>query len=389
MLPLPLSLRIFDSIDKISAENWQKITRADFPFGQHAFLLALEKSDCLGQRTGWFPQYLTVWDGDQLVGALPLYLKNNSYGEYIFDFAWAQAFESVGLNYYPKLTSAIPFTSATGSKLMFSEDLSAEGQLNVCRRLLMAAQELESQKSASSTHALFIREEEIPKFQSENFFIRHSFQYHWLNDGYKNFEDFQNRLRSKRKREMLRERDQALSSGLKISRLTGHDLTERHAQAMYLFYRSTVESKGGYLYLTPQFFQRIFFSMKDQILFVFAEDEDSNPVAGALNFFGPQTLYGRNWGCLKEHKSLHLELCYYQGIEFAIERSIRLFEAGAQGEHKFQRGFLPRLTYSAHHLQEPRLASAIKDFVEHEKRQIAGLFEEYRQQTPYSRAGLK
>lgn len=378
-------IKIFESLEKVSPEQWAKITPIDFPFASYSFLWALEKTGCLGHRTGWMPFYFTLWKSDQLLAAIPLYSKTNSYGEYIYDFAWAQAFESFGLSYYPKLTSAIPFTSATGPKILLAMNLSLEDRQSVSKMILSSMLEFFQESKSSSLHALFITEDEIPIFGDEGFFIRHSFQYHWVNDDYLQFSDFLQKLRSKRRKETTRERIQALVSGLRISRLTGSALKPRHADAMFHFYRNTAEKKAGFEYLTPDFFQKIFEQMKDQILFVFAEKQNGQPVAGALNFFGPKTLYGRNWGCLEEYKSLHLEICYYQGIEFAIERKIQLFEAGAQGEHKFQRGFLPRLTYSAHRIRDKTLSAAIGNFIEEEKRQIDLVFEDYRAQTPFSR----
>ncbi len=380
-----VDVKVFDSIEKIPADQWKNVVPLEFPFAQRAFLLALEQTDCLGARTGWVPIYLTLWESNELLAALPLFSKTNSYGEYIYDFAWAQAYDSVGLEYYPKFTTAIPFTSATGPKILFSKKLNEGNRHSVALKLISAAEELSQKVDVSSLHALFITQDEIPFFKAERFFIRHSFQYHWLNDDYESFTDFLQALRSKRRKEILRERNQVFESGLRISRLTGDHLTTAHAEAMYLFYESTAMKKGGFTYLTPDFFRQIFDTMRDSILFVLAEKPDGKPVAGALNFFGPTTLFGRNWGCLEEHKALHLEICYYQGIEFAIERKLQLFEAGAQGEHKFRRGFLPRLTYSAHKIRDSRLSQAIGNFIEEEKRQIEFIFEDYRQQSPFSR----
>jgi len=381
-------IKIFESLEKVPPGQWAKVAPMDFPFASYSFLWTLEKTACLGHRTGWLPCYVTLWNSEELLAAIPLYSKSNSYGEYIYDFAWAQAFESFGLRYYPKLTSAIPFTSATGPKILLAKNLSPEDRRSASKMILSSMLELFQESKSSSLHALFITEDEIPIFRDEGFFIRHSFQYHWGNEDYLQFSDFLQKLRSKRRKETTRERIQAQASGLRISRLTGSALKPSHAEAMFHFYRNTAEKKAGFEYLTPEFFLQIFEQMKDQILFVYAEKQDGQPVAGALNFFGPNTLYGRNWGCLEEYKSLHLEICYYQGIEFAIERKIQLFEAGAQGEHKFQRGFLPRLTYSAHRIRDKTLSTAIGNFIEEEKRQIDLLLEDYRAQTPFSRDPL-
>jgi predicted N-acyltransferase len=380
-----MKVEIFESIQKISFEAWQKLTTESFPFADYEFLLALEETGCLGSRTGWKPFYICCFIETRLAGAFLCFSKTNSYGEYIFDFAWAQAFESYGLRYYPKLVSAIPFTPATGPKLLLDSTLTGEKKLTVARLLLEKSQELKKSISASSLHALFIPETETSIFAQANFTIRHSFQYHWRNENFKDFPDFLSQLRAKRRKEIVRERRQALESGVKISRLTGDQLTPKHAELMYQFYTDTVGKMGGFAYLTKDFFRQVFLNMKHKILFVLAEKESGEPVAGALNYFGKDTLFGRHWGCVEDFKSLHFELCYYQGIEFAIEKKFSLFEAGAQGEHKFQRGFLPSLTYSAHQIDDPNLGPAIDEFIGEEKKQITLLFAQYGEQTPFSR----
>lgn len=373
-------IKIFHSLEEIPQEAWQKLEPKDFPFAKYEFLKALENNQCLGNRTGWNPAYLTAWSQATLVGAFLCYIKNNSYGEYIFDFQWAQAFQMQKLAYYPKLTSAIPFTPATGPKLLGNPESFAA--------LIRAAQALSLRLEMSSLHTLFIPPNEIETFKAEGFFLRHSFQYHWQNEGYKNFGDFLAKLRSKRRKEILRERSQAAASGMKIRRLTGSELTAEHAKAMHRFYLDTVQKMGGFDYLTQGFFEKVFEEMKDHILLVVAENSEGKMVAGALNYFGENTLFGRHWGCLEDYRSLHFEICYYQGIEFSIERGFKLFEAGAQGEHKFQRGFLPKLTYSAHQIAEPRLAKAIENFIEMEKLQISQLFADYEKSTPFSRDSI-
>ena len=367
-------------MESLSPKDWAGIESANFPFSSYSFLCALESTGCLGSRTGWVPFYLTAWQGATLVGALMTYLRSNSYGEYIFDFQWAQAYESQGMNYYPKLTAAAPFTPATGPKVLLSPVAPAGTRV----RLIAASQELAMKSELSSAHALFTEPQEHQDFLDAGFFLRHSFQYHWLNPGYFDFQDFLGRLRSKRRKEIQRERNQAHSLELKISRLTGDQLEAQHAEAMHRFYTSTVYKMGGYAYLTREFFLQVFETMKSQILFVGAQDPSGAWVAGALNYIGQTTLFGRHWGCLDEFKSLHFELCYYQGIEFAIERKLSLFEAGAQGEHKFQRGFNPRLTYSLHQMADPRMNLAIKNFVEMEKIQLSQMFEKYKEISPYS-----
>jgi predicted N-acyltransferase len=379
-----MTLEIYHSLNDISREDWQKITPVTFPFASYDFLNALETSGCLGARTGWQPFYLTARDARGLVGALVIYAKGNSYGEYIFDFAWAQAHETSGVDYYPKLVAAVPFTPATGPKLLFAEALLAPERSELAQQFLALVAKISAQVQSSSDHFLFITESETEYFQGQDYFLRHSFQFHWKNSDFKSFEDFLKSLKGKRRREILRERGQVAVTGLNIARLTGKDLTADHAKIMYQFYLSTIDKMSGINYLTLDFFNKIFATMSDKILLVLATTQEGLPVAGALNFFGRDTLFGRHWGCLEDYRSLHFELCYYQGIEFAIEKNFRLFEAGAQGEHKFQRGFLPSLTYSAHRIHNPKMDVAIRNHVEYEKGQLRALFTEYLEHTPFS-----
>jgi predicted N-acyltransferase len=381
-----MKIQIFKSLHEIPPSLWERLTPADFPFASYQFLSALEDSNCLGSRTGWTALYLTAWEGEDLLGAFPLFAKSNSYGEYIFDFNWAQAHEGLRIPYYPKLLAAIPFTPATGPKILLKAHITSTEKEHVSQELLKASCQLSEDLQMSSLHALFITAEEIPIFQKADFFIRHSFQFHWKNKGYLNFQGFLASLRSKRRKEILRERAQVSQSGVKIRRLTGSDLTAEHAQTMYRFYSDTIQKMGGFSYLTLKFFESVFSNMRDQILLVLATDSEGRAVAGALNFFGASTLFGRYWGCLEDYKSLHFEVCYYQGIEFALERGFQLFEAGAQGEHKFQRGFLPSLTYSAHRIKDIKLDQAIQSFVEHEKKDLKHLINDYLSHSPFSRA---
>lgn len=382
-----MAVRVSQTIEEIPELEWARIAPPAFPFADYQFFVSLEKSSSVGPRTGWLPFYLTTSDEQGLLAALVIYAKNNSYGEYIFDFAWAQAFANSGLRYYPKLVSAIPFTPATGPKLLFRADLSDAAASNArdvaASDLLRAARDLSSQMGASSIHALFLSPAELQYFEDDKLFLRHSFQYHWQNNHYVSFENFLSALTSKRRKEVLRERRQVASTGVSIERLTGSQILPEHADLMYEFYLSTLDKMGGHDYLTLDFFRRIFATMRDKILFVVASEPSGRIVAGALNYFGNDTLFGRNWGCIAEYRGLHFELCYYQGIEFAIERGFKLFEAGAQGEHKFTRGFLPQLTYSAHSIDHPMLDRAIRNFVDREKKEIASLFKTYEEHTPY------
>jgi uncharacterized protein len=378
--PHPLTIEVTESILGIVESDWNALSTGDFIFADYRFLAALEESGSLGRRTGWFPRYLIARRGDALVGALPLFAKTNSYGEYIFDWAWANAAEQVGDSYYPKLVAAIPFTPASGPKFLLHPKACAD----VREQLVRAAEEVLGVMRARSLHYLFITPVEAKALEDEGYMIRHSFQYHWKNEGWNDFEAFLASLRSKRRSEIRRERAGAQSHGLTFKTLTGDELTPEVAHLMTQLYRSQIEKMGGAAYLAPEFFALAFQKLKEQIVFMVAY-KDGEAVAGALNFRKGQTLYGRYWGCFAEYKNLHFELCYYRAIEWGLQNGIELFEAGAQGEHKFNRGFRPSLTLSAHRLENVDLARAVGAFISNEKEGLVELFEDYRQHDPFQR----
>lgn len=382
---LNIEIKISQSIAELDISQWQNLQDPRFPFAHYHFLKALENSDCLRTRTGWAPLYVTAHYNEELCAALILYGKTNSYGEYIFDFSWAQAHADFGIPYYPKLTSAIPFTPATGSKILISPLLPDSDRKAIFSLLIAKAKELTRSSNFSSLHFLFIPEAELSDYTNQGLFLRYSFQYHWKNKGYRNFDDFLFSLRSKRRREVVRERAQVAAQGVSVRHLTGQQLTPEYAKIMYQFYQSTLEKRAGVEYLTYEFFEEVFKTMRNHILLVVAFAADQ-PVAGALNFIGSDTLFGRYWGCNDEYRALHFELCYYQGIDYCIQNGLHLFEAGAQGEHKFQRGFLPAWTYSAHLIQHEVLSGAIQNFALREKAQLNAVFAEYNEHSPFSRA---
>ena len=374
--------RLF-SIEGVDEVAWRALEPPDFPFFDFEFLRALERSGSIGGASGWSPIYIVCKDKGRILGTLCLYLKTNSYGEYIFDWGWAQAYRQHGLPYYPKLVAAVPFTPATGPKLLVRPNAD---RVEVTHALLDAAQELGEERRVSSSHALFLPEEELEEFEERGFAVRHSLQFHWRNRGYDAFSDYLDALEGKRRRQVTRERRQLRDEGLEIERLTGEALSPEHAAMMYRFYTSTLDRKWGVPYLTRSFFDEVFRRMGDRILLVLARDaEAGRPVAGALNFFKGQALYGRYWGASEERRNLHFELCYYQAIEFAIERRLALFEAGAQGEHKLARGFLPSLTYSAHAIHHPGFRRAIERYIAEEKEMLAEDVAMYNRHAPYKR----
>ena len=374
--------RLF-SIEHVHRAAWRVLEPPNFPFFDFEFLRALERSGSVGTASGWSPVYLLCKGGGSLLGALCLYVKTDSYGEYIFDWEWAHAYQQHRLPYYPKLVAAVPFTPATGPKLLVRPDIGHAARAEVTRALLDAVQQLGDERRVSSTHALFLPEQEIDEFTGRGFALRHSLQFHWRNRGYGTFSDYLDALEGKRRRQISRERRQLGDEGLTIERLTGDALHGEHAAAMYRFYLRTFDRKWGFPYLNEAFFEEVFRTMSDRILLVLARDGAGLPIAGALNFFKGDSLYGRYWGAAQRRRNLHFELCYYQAIDFAIERRFELFEAGAQGEHKLARGFLPTLTYSAHEIRHPAFRRAIYDYIETEKEMLARTLAEYEQHDPY------
>lgn len=369
------------SIEDVEAGAWREIEPPDFPFFDLEFLGALERSGSVGRGSGWRPVYLICEDDSGVAGALCVYVKTDSYGEYIFDWEWAHAYHEHGLSYYPKLVSAVPFTPATGPKLLVRPGADSGTTKHA---LLGEAERLGDELGVSSRHALFVPERETYEFAEHGYYVRHSLQFHWRNPGYGDFSEYLSALASKRRRQISRERRQ-LDEGITIERLTGEDLTSRHAATMYRFYLRTLDGKWGMPYLNEAFFHEVFATMKDRILLVLARDEAGFPIAGALNFFKGGTLFGRYWGAVEERRNLHFELCYYQAIEFAIERGMGLFEAGAQGEHKHARGFLPAITYSAHDIRHSAFRKAIGRYLEEEKEFVAETVQVYAEHDPYRR----
>ena len=377
-----MRIKRLSCIEQVDVAAWRALESPDFPFFDYEFLRALERSGSIGGASGWAPVYLVCKDAvGRVLGALCLYLKTHSYGEYIFDWEWAHAYRQHGLPYYPKLVAAVPFTPATGPKLLVRPDADRAA---VMRALLDAAQRLGEERRVSSSHALFLLEEELDEFSQHGFAVRHSVQFHWHNRGYGAFSDYLDALMSKRRRQVARERRQL--EGVEIERLTGNELFPEHAATMYRFYLATSDRKWGSPYLTEAFFAEVFRTMGDRILLVLARDRGTGrPIAGALNFFKGRTLYGRYWGAVEERRNLHFELCYYQAIEFAIERRLALFEAGAQGQHKLARGFLPSLIYSAHAIRHPEFKRAIESYIAEEKELLAEDMQAYARQDPYKR----
>lgn len=360
-------LMVTDQLARISAAEWDACAGDSCPFVSHAFLSTLEQTGCATRETGWLPQHLLVRDqAGQLLGAAPLYLKGHSYGEYVFDWGWADAYERAGGDYYPKLQSCVPFTPVTGPRLLVHP--TAE-QARVRALLIAGLQEVARQHDVASLHVTFPREDEWEDFGKAGFLQRVGRQYHWENRGYTSFDDFLGALSSRKRKAIRKERQRTSDLGLTFRALSGDDLEPRHWDAFYHFYLSTADRKWGQPYLNLEFFQEIGRRMANRIVLFMVEDE-GRPVAGALNLLGDGVLYGRNWGCVEDHRFLHFETCYYQAIDYAIANGLQRVEAGAQGEHKIQRGYLATETWSAHLIRDPALERAVADFLRREQRQV-------------------
>lgn len=363
-----LSLSVVDGIEQVPAGAWDACAGAGHPFTRHAFLHALEASGSATGRRGWLPQHALVHDdAGTLVGAAPLYLKSHSFGEYVFDWGWADAYERAGGQYYPKLQAAVPFTPVTGGRLLVRPDLPEPARERVAEGLADGLVRVARRHAVSSLHVTFPTRAAWKRLGAHGFLQRVGLQYHFTNPGYADFTAFLAALRAQKRKQIRRERREVAESGLTIRRLTGRDLEPRHWEAFYDFYLATADKRFGFPYLTPDFFERLGETMAEQTLLVMAWRPDGQPVAGALNLVGEDALYGRIWGCSAEHRFLHFECCYYQAIDHAIENGLARVEAGAQGEHKIQRGYLPVETYSAHWLADPRLHAGVADFIERER----------------------
>jgi predicted N-acyltransferase len=362
-----ITLKVVGDIADVEAAQWDACAGTANPFVSHAFLLALEESRSVGRQAGWLPYHLIAQDAaGALVGAVPAYVKSHSQGEYVFDHGWAQAYEEAGGRYYPKLQVAVPFTPVPGPRLLVRPGSEA----GVVRQTLIAGLVTVAERSGvSSLHVTFPDETDAAALRESGLLMRAAYQFHWANRGYTCFDDFLAELSSRKRKAIRKEREGVRAQGLQVHALTGGAIEARHWDAFHRCYMATGNSKWGRPYLTRDFFHRLGAAMADRVLLVMAED-DGQLVAGALNLIGSDALYGRNWGCLGEYPYLHFEACYYQAIDFAIARGLARVEAGAQGEHKIQRGYLPVHTWSAHWIENESFAAAVADFLKRERRAV-------------------
>jgi predicted N-acyltransferase len=375
---MSLSLSLNQRIADIGAADWDACAGEDNPFLSFAFLSALEDSRSTGSRTGWLPQHAALRDDAGLVVAVtPMYLKSHSYGEYVFDHGWANAFERAGGDYYPKLQVAVPFSPVPGPRLLprMADTISYATIANALRQ---ACEEL----NLSSVHTTFCTELEWDALTAAGWLPRLGVQYHWYNRGYRDFDGFLDTLNSRKRKTLRRERRDANAAGLRFLTLRGHEITERHWDAFFTFYHATVDRKWGSAYLTRRFFSLLSERLGDRVVLMMAE-HNGGLVAGALNLLGRDTLYGRNWGCTGDWPFLHFELCYYRAIDFAIAEGLSRVEAGAQGEHKIQRGYVPSPTFSAHWISHAGLRRAVADFLDDERPAMVAEIAALRTTSPY------
>jgi predicted N-acyltransferase len=388
-----ITLEAVSSISQIPAEEWDACANPAFsadgslggckssynPFVSHAFFSALEASGSATPRTGWGPRHLlTRYDG-VVAGIVPCYLKSHSQGEYVFDRGWADAYMRAGGSYYPKLQASVPFTPATGPRLLIRHDVDQDEIRSALARGLIGLCEA---TEASSVHVTFAREAEWKFLASHCFLQRTDQQFHWNNQGYRSFDDFLGTLNSRHRKAIKRERREAVASGITIHALNGSEITEDAWDAFFEFYMETGSRKWGRPYLTRSFFSLIGETMAKDVLLIMAR-RNNRWIAGAINFVGSDTLFGRNWGAVEHHPFLHFEVCYYQAIDYAITHSLKAVEAGAQGEHKLARGYLPQTTFSAHYIADPSLRHAIKDYLKRERAYVAEMGRELTEAGPF------
>lgn len=369
-------VKVIETLNETPAQSWNELAGNE-PFVRHEFFSALHDTGCACPQTGWTPRFITLWQNGWLAGAMPLYLKAHSYGEYVFDWAWADAYRRSGHRYYPKLLCAVPFTPITGKRLLAHTPEQKSLMLN-------AALELARESGASSLHCLFPLDAEALQLQSHGLLLREGVQFHWENPGYRNFAEFLDTLSHRKRKNIRHERRKVQDAGITCERLEGAGITEAHWRFFTTCYNRTYLEHYSTPYLNLEFFMRLGETLPQHLLLIVARREGV-PVASALNFHSQDRLYGRYWGALEFVPGLHFETCYYQAIEFCIARGIRCFEGGAQGEHKLARGFLPVKTWSAHWLAHPQFAQAIEKYLGQETLGIAHYIDELTEHSPFKR----
>jgi len=381
----PDSIVVENSIENIGKKNWNNCANHEAlsynPFVSYEFLNALEKSNSVNGDSGWYTSFFVAKDkDDKIIGCTPAYLKNNSSGEYVFDYSWAEAYQRVGRSYYPKLQISIPFTPVSTPKLLTKD----QNDIDTKVFMLQAIEDFCSEHAISSAHLTFLNEKELNTLQNKKWLIRTDQQFHWFNDNYNDFNDFLSDLSSRKRKNIKKERDEANKNGLVIETLNHKEIQEFHWDEFYKFYIDTSMRKWGQPYLNRDFFSLIGQTLSENILLIMVKNNNKY-IAGALNFIGGDTIYGRNWGCIEDHKNLHFEVCYYRAIDFAINNKLKKVEAGAQGAHKISRGYQPSKTYSAHWIKDVDFFEAISNYLKDERVYIQENIEKLNEYIPFKK----
>ena len=381
----PDSIVVENSIENIGKKNWNNCANHEAssynPFVSYEFLNALEKSNSVNGDSGWYTSFFVAKDkDDKIIGCTPAYLKNNSSGEYVFDYSWAEAYQRVGRSYYPKLQISIPFTPVSTPKLLTKDQNDIDAKVF----MLQAIEDFCSEHAISSAHLTFLNEKELNTLQNKKWLIRTDQQFHWFNDNYNDFNDFLSDLSSRKRKNIKKERDEANKNGLVIETLNHKEIQEFHWDEFYKFYIDTSMRKWGQPYLNRDFFSLIGQTLSENILLIMVKNNNKY-IAGALNFIGGDTIYGRNWGCIEDHKNLHFEVCYYRAIDFAINNKLKKVEAGAQGAHKISRGYQPSKTFSAHWIKDIDFFEAISNYLKDERVYIQENIEKLNEYIPFKK----
>ena len=379
------SIVVENSIENIGKKNWNNCANHEAlsynPFVSYEFLNALEKSNSVNGDSGWYTSFFVAKDkDDKIIGCTPAYLKNNSSGEYVFDYSWAEAYQRVGRSYYPKLQISIPFTPVSTPKLLTKD----QNDIDTKVFMLQAIEDFCSEHAISSAHLTFLNEKELNTLQNKKWLIRTDQQFHWFNDNYNDFNDFLSNLSSRKRKNIKKERGEANKNGLVIETLNHKEIQEFHWDEFYKFYIDTSMRKWGQPYLNRDFFSLIGQTLSENILLIMVKNNNKY-IAGALNFIGGDTIYGRNWGCIEDHKNLHFEVCYYRAIDFAINNKLKKVEAGAQGAHKISRGYQPSKTFSAHWIKDIDFFEAISNYLKDERVYIQENIEKLNEYIPFKK----
>ena len=377
-----MKITFLDSIQEVSKDEWERVLNSDYPFLKYDFLKTLEITKCVSPEQGWTPLHLVVSSDEEILALMPLYIKTDSQGEFIFDWSWADAYYRNGLDYYPKLVSSIPFTPASGPRILISNKARSP---EIIKEVSNALKKITKDSNFSSVHILLAGKDEIANFSDQDFSLRTSYSFHWFNKDYTSFNHFLEDMTSRQRKNIKKERNKIIEQGISLIRVTGNEITLEMIESFYQFYQVTYLKRGMRGYLNFDFFKKIVETIPESIMLVLAQNPSGQYVAGALNFFDQEKLYGRYWGCLEEYDSLHFETCYYQGIEFCIDEKLHSFDPGVQGEHKIKRGFCPIETFSAHWIKDLRFKEAIDDFLDREREHVLEYNQDRRALLPFKK----